>query len=75
MICCVSPIYKGSQSDSYYESIKNLCEGYGVPYVYDGADYDISVEKNFFSDRTHMNDIGARYYTSKVITWIKEGIN
>lgn len=71
LLCCVSPSYKASADDSKYESIKLLCVKFGVPFLYCGVDSDISFNNLFFQDRTHMNDQGARLYTSKLMYWIK----
>ena len=72
LICCSSPYYKAPSNDYNYQPIKQLCERYDVPFYYFGADPDISQNKSFFSDRTHMNDNGARLYTSKLISVIKK---
>lgn len=75
LVCCGSPYYKAPSNDNNYQPIKQLCERYDVPFYYFGADPDISQNKSFFSDRTHMNDNGARLYTSKLISVIKKRIN
>ena len=71
LICCVSPIYKGQEDDTYYDPVKTICVKYAVPYLYYGADSDITDEKSFFEDRIHMNDAGARFYTSKIVKVLK----
>lgn len=71
LVCCSSPYYKAPSDDNNYQPIKQLCERYDVPFLYFGAESEISSNKLFFSDRTHMNDDGARLYTSKVISAIK----
>lgn len=68
LVCCVSPSYKASTNDGKYKPVKELCEQYQVPYLYAGADPEISDNKAFFQDRTHMNDKGARLYTSKLVS-------
>lgn len=70
LVCCVSPSYKAPADDNKYQSIKSLCEQYQVPFIYYGSDPDISGEKIYFQDRTHMNDEGARIYTGKLMSWI-----
>ncbi len=72
LVCCSSPYYKAPSNDNNYQPIKQLCERYDVPFYYFGADLVISQNKSFFSDRTHMNDKGARLYTSKLISVIKK---
>lgn len=63
LICCVSPSYKASADDNDYYPIKKLCVEFGVPFLYYGADTDISSNKSLFQDRIHLNDSGARKYT------------
>ena len=70
LICCVSPSYKASMDDSAYKPIKQLCEKYHVPFLYLGAEQNISYDKSYFQDRLHMNDKGARIYTSKLMSWV-----
>lgn len=71
LICCVSPIYRAPKLGEKYEKIEKLCKHYDVPYLYCGAEESIFEQKKFFKDRTHMNDKGARYYTSKLMSVIK----
>lgn len=70
LICCVSPSYKAPSDDEYYNSLKQLCKQYDIPFLYYGAYSDISFEKQYFQDRTHMNDTGARKYTACLMHWI-----
>lgn len=71
LVCCVSPSYKASTDNAKYESVIDLCKKYNVPFLYYGAEPDISTNKDLFQDRTHLNDKGARFYTSKLMHWIK----
>lgn len=71
LVCCASPYYKAPQNDSNYEPVKQLCEKHNVPFLYYGACPEISPEKQYFQDRTHMNDNGARLYTSQLVSVIK----
>lgn len=67
LVCCVSPSYLGTQSDVKYSPVKDLCEQYDVPFIYDGDDEIISINKLFFSDRTHLNANGATLYTDRLM--------
>ncbi|MCR4965140.1 MAG: hypothetical protein K6A41_05745 [Bacteroidales bacterium] len=71
LVCCCSPSYKASINQDYCQPIRQLCLQYNVPFLYYGDDSDISLEKSFFQDRTHLNDKGARLFTNKLISWIK----
>lgn len=68
LICCVSPSYNESQESEQFKPIEHLCAGQGIPFLYYAADPDISYDKQFFKDRTHMNDTGARLFTSKLMS-------
>lgn len=72
LVCCVSPSYKAPTDDSKYQPVKQLCERYNVPFLYDGANPEISNTKEYFQDRTHLNDRGARLYTSLLMSWISQ---
>lgn len=69
-VCCVSPSYKAPVDDDKYEPVKQLCELYNVPFLYYGAESSITKEKSFFKDRKHLNDKGARLYTSLLMSLI-----
>ncbi len=71
LVCCVSPSYKAPFDDSKYEPIKKLCIQSGVPFLFYGAEPTISIDRLYFQDGTHMNDQGARFYTSRLVSWIK----
>lgn len=70
LICCVSPYFGLQLDDSYFGSVKDVCNQYSIPFLNDGVDPDISSDKALFQDISHMNDIGARQYTSKLSHWI-----
>lgn len=71
LVCCVSPYYyKASKDISQFEPIKNLCKQYEIPFLYYGSDPTIAENKTYFSDRFHMNDYGARFYTSILMSEI-----
>ena len=72
LACCVSPSYKASSNDDRYKPIKLLCKQYQVPFLYFGAEQTITNEKSFFQDRKHLNDRGARLYTSLLMSWINQ---
>lgn len=71
LVCMVSPFYKAPADAAYYEPVQELCEKNDVPFLYYGADSDITEEKSYFEDRIHMNDAGARFYTSKIMKELK----
>lgn len=72
LACCVSPSYKASTNDEKYKPIKLLCKQYQVPFLYFGAEQTITSKQSFFQDRKHLNDRGARLYTSLLMSWINQ---
>lgn len=66
LICCVSPSYKPQTDESYYEPVKQLCDQYSIVFINDCDDTDISDNRSYFQDVTHMNDVGARMFTTKL---------
>lgn len=75
LICCVSPSYKPQTEESYYEPVKRLCDQYGIEFINDCNDMDISDKSSFFQDATHMNDTGARFFTSKLTPLFNNNIS
>ena len=71
LTCCVSPSYKAPLDDSYYNPAKQLCDKYGIPFLYYGADSDISNDRLYFGDKTHMNHTGASKYSSELASQLK----
>ncbi len=72
LVCCVSPSYLGTPLDVKYQPVKDLCDQHGVPFIYDGDDEVISINKKYFSDRTHLNENGAEIYTERIMKKILE---
>lgn len=71
LICVISPTY-GAASSERYLPIKKLCMRYGIPcfdYYTDGA---FLGKKVLFKDATHLNDYGARLFTSLFVTDLKK---
>lgn len=75
LICCGSPKYKSPKDDNDYDPIILLCNQYNVPFFYFGAEPDIALDRTCFEDRGHMNDKGARLYTSMMCHCISNYIN
>lgn len=70
LVCCVSPYYKAPSNDDFFKPIKYLCEQSDIPFLYYAAAPDITFEKSFYQDRTHLNNKGACKYTSKLMSEI-----
>ena len=71
LVCCVSPSYKAPLNDSYYTPIKQICKQYDVPFLYYAAEPDIAYNNLLFQDKTHLNDTGARVYSSHLMAWVR----
>ena len=71
VVCCVSPMYRGTKSDEFYNPVKALCEKYDVPFMFFAYSSDVSEDRNLFQDKTHLNDRGARIFSSIVCQEIR----
>lgn len=71
MVCCVSPSYKPQIDTAYYAPVKELCDRYNIVFLDDMSDSEISSNKEYFQDSRHLNDTGARLFTSKLAKFIK----
>lgn len=68
---CVSPSYKGYHTDAY-DKVQQLCESEGA-YFWNYFDCKAIVnDKSNFQDQIHMNDSGARKYTSIIVQRLKD---
>lgn len=71
VVFCVSPSYKGYHTD-VYDKVKRLCESEGA-YFWNYFDCkEIVNGRSLFQDQMHMNDAGARKYTSIVVQRLKD---
>lgn len=71
LICFSSPSYKFNAECNYYEPIEKLCSEYDVLFYNYSADDQISSNKIYFKDRSHLNNKGAVHYTREVVRVIK----
>lgn len=75
VICLGSPYYRIDPQDGFYNPIIELCQKYSVPFL-DYTDVScINNDKNLFNDRSHLNDKGARIYTSELTKTIRSYMN
>ncbi len=72
---CVSPVYNSKESESDYQLIKEICRNNNIIFFDYHWDAEISTDKIYFSDRTHMNDDGAKQYTIKLCRAIKKSMD
>lgn len=74
LVFCVSPYYKAPIDDDRFRPIKQICQQNNVTWLYWGSDSEIAFDKSNFQDRKHLNDKGARLYSSKLMYWIKNNV-
>lgn len=66
LVCVLSPSYNAISSDAY-DTIKRVCELNNIPFLDFYASASLSRNKEYFDDRTHMNDRGARAFTNEIV--------
>lgn len=71
LVFAVSPWYK-CPSDEELDLIKSICSQYEVPFISHLRDGRIYTNKALFTDQAHLNDRGARYYSSIIASEIKK---
>ena len=71
LIFCASPTYHTAYNEHFHDPAKALCSKYEVPFLDFYGDEEISSNKKYFSNTTHLNDLGARTYTAKIISEVK----
>ena len=68
LIIVCSPIFRSADNNN---QLKSICEDYGVPFI-DLSDMPyFNAHPELFKDRTHLNDGGARVYTSVFFGYLK----
>ncbi len=70
LVCAISPRYRSVSSEKYRPVI-DLCSRYDVPFFDCYGDTTISIHREFFKDASHMNNTGARLYSSLLARRIK----
>ena len=72
LVFCASPTYYTTYNEHFYDPVKSLCNKYNVPFLdYYGYE-EMCCDKKYFSNATHLNDVGARVYTSTIINELRE---
>lgn len=75
LIFSISPRYSGQLFGYMYPEVRSICEEYNVPFLdYYGLD-GVSNNKSFFKDQTHMNYMGADFFTKKIIRDIRQYVD
>lgn len=70
VVCVLSPRYR-SESSWRFQPLFDLCTQYDVPVLDYYTDTTFSTHRELFKDATHMNDRGARLFTSQLVNDLK----
>lgn len=61
-----SPKY-GQESSDVLQPVKEICENMGVPFLDYYADNEFMKHKEWFKEPMHLNEVGARYFSQKIV--------
>lgn len=75
VLCLLPPIYHNNFSMQQYEEGLTLCKKYGIPVINHKYYEGISLNAQYFNDIRHLNDKGARLYTSMLCEDIQTMLN
>jgi hypothetical protein len=67
-----SPDYYLYESDYSIDLARKLCEQRGIPFKDFSKDPEFLAHGDYFEDETHLNELGAEFFTKKVLNSIKE---
>ena len=70
LIFSASPRY-GADDDNSFALLKDICKNNQIPFITFYTDSFFNRNKEFFKDRSHLNERGAYEYTSKFVKAIK----
>ena len=70
LMVVLSPKY-GTISSFDFQPIKDVCYEYNVPIVDYYSDEVLMTNMNFFKEPMHLNDEGARLFTTKLVSKVK----
>lgn len=74
LLLFTSPRYGWTTSEELVV-IKQICEKYKVPFYDFYSNNEMTHDENLFFTSGHLNDVGARHYTSKIVSCIKETLD
>ena len=66
LVFTASPTYWGEQMGSYYAPVETIFEAEGIPFINYIYDPEICGSKEYWSDATHLNDVGADLYSRQL---------
>ncbi len=70
LVFAESPKYENT-NDDVLRPIKSLCDKYGIPFISHFTDTAFNNHREYFSDRTHLNRLGATKYSEEVAVEVK----
>lgn len=73
LIFAMSPLYNSCDSvERQYSAIYKLSKKYDIPILNHMKDKDIDGRREYFMDSYHMNNLGAEFYSKKIIKEIRK---
>lgn len=66
LIMVASPKYKMGDS-SLFEPIVDICAKYEIPFIDYYADNDFINHSDWFNDQYHLNNVGARFFSRRLV--------
>lgn len=71
VVFIVSPTWFGQTQTRLQDTVLKVCEEEGIPFIDDCYDEKLCGSKEYWSDATHLNDIGARSFSKWIVGIIK----
>lgn len=71
LIFVASPTWFGAETASYNDPVKRICNEEGVVFLDHFYDEYLCCRKEYWSDATHLNDSGARFFSRMLVQDIK----
>lgn len=71
LVFTASPLWNG-KGEEYLNPIIKLCTDQGVPFINHYSDKDFCHTKLYFEDSVHMNDKGAKRFSSVIVSALRK---
>ena len=65
----------GMKNSAELEPVIDLCQKYKVPFIDYYADIEFMQHKEWFKEPMHLNNIGARLFSSKIVDSIRRTVS
>lgn len=71
LVLIYSPTYNIVERNTYHKVLDAICEENDIEYLDFSNVHEILINPEFFFDRTHLNDDGARHFSGLVVMELK----